>query len=78
MSKQSPSHSGRGGRPRSYDLTAKERETSVLVAHGFTQAEIARKLGVTRAAVNSTVQRSLARIGATKTYELIRYLRECG
>ncbi len=74
---RSPSHPGRGGRPRSFDLTAKEREVSQLIAQGLTQAEIARMLGVTRAAVSSTVQRSLERIGATKTYELIRYLREC-
>lgn len=71
-----PSHPGRGGRPRSFDLTPKEREVSVLIATGMTQADIGRKLGVTRAAVSSAVQRSLARIGATRTYELIKYVRE--
>ena len=71
-----PSHATKGGRPRSFDLTAKERHVSTLIAQGLTQAEIGRQLGVTRAAVSSTVQRSLARIGASKTYELIKYIRE--
>jgi DNA-binding CsgD family transcriptional regulator len=69
-------NANRGGRPYSYDLTDKERQVCELLARGLTQADIGRQLGVTRAAVSSTVQRALERIGAERTFELVRYIRE--
>lgn len=67
--------SGVPGRKPSLDLTARELEISQLIAQGITQANIARKLGLTRAAVSSCVQRACERIGAHKRYELVRYVR---
>ncbi len=65
-----------GGRPRAVDLTPRERQISELVASGKTQADIARELNLTRAAIASTVQRAMQRIGVTHAYELVRYIRQ--
>ena len=65
---------GRIGRPRSYDLTPREREICALLARGHTQVKVGELLGVGRANINSTVQRSMSRIGATKTWELFHYV----
>lgn len=64
------------GRPRSYDLTDRERQVATLIAQGFTQALVAKRLNVTRAAVCSALKRAMERIGAEKAHELRRYVRE--
>lgn len=64
------------GRPRSYDLTDRERQVATLIAAGFTQALVAKRLNVTRAAVCSALKRAMERIGAEHGYELRRYVRD--
>jgi DNA-binding NarL/FixJ family response regulator len=69
---------GNPGRPAALDLTPSEVKTAALIAKGAKQCDIAVQLGLTRAAISSTVKRACERIGALHTYELIRYVRERG
>ena len=63
---------GKLGKPRSIDLTPRERQIAELLATA-NMAEIARQLNITRAGVSSLVQRACDRVGVQDQWELARY-----
>jgi DNA-binding CsgD family transcriptional regulator len=67
---------GQLGRPRSVELTPRERQIALQIATGANYAAIGRDIGITRAGVSSSVKRACERIGAQSVWELIRYVRK--
>jgi DNA-binding NarL/FixJ family response regulator len=60
------------------DLSERERQVLMLVAHGHTNAEIGRELGVEETTVKSHVSAVLAKLGLHRRVEAVIYAYETG
>jgi DNA-binding NarL/FixJ family response regulator len=64
--------------PELEGLTEREREVLALLGHGFSNAEIAKRLAVSPATVKSHVGRVIAKMGARHRAELVMLAYETG
>ncbi|MBX9776003.1 MAG: response regulator transcription factor [Xanthobacteraceae bacterium] len=68
-----PKHPGRGGAGAAFDLTEREGEVLKLVALGFTNKEIAQKLGIGLKSVETYKGRGTEKLGVSTRADLVRY-----
>lgn len=67
-----------GGRDASAGLANREAETLGLLAYGYTHGQIARRMGVTQATVNTYVKRIRGKLNAGNKAELTRMAIDLG
>lgn len=72
--RRKPSRGGMQGRPRSLDLTDRERQVASMIAQGIYHAEIPGLLGIRRNTVESLLRSGMQRIGAANTAELVAHV----
>lgn len=63
---------------RAARLTSREEEVLALVAHGYTNAAIARRLDIAESSVASYRRRGMEKIGAERVSELVSWASEAG
>ena len=70
--------SPRDGAPAAADLSERERQVLLLVAHGLSNAEIGRELGVEETTVKTHVSAVLGKLGLHRRVEAVIYAYETG
>ena len=70
--------SPRDGAPAAAELSERERQVLMLVAHGLSNAEIGRELGVEETMVKTHVSAVLAKLGLHRRVEAVIYAYETG